>query len=138
MESIKDRAELLRMGLIGGYVSIPEVVSWADGLIGEDHGRVVPQLFDLALLQPIDIGRALILLGEVPGDVDRRAVGRELARLLHRGLMSARLSEREAASALYKAAIDGCSPDAEFETMAYYFDDGVNLALQGVYGNLAD
>jgi len=30
------------------------------------------------------------------------------------------------------------SPDAEFEGMAYYFDDGVDLANNGVYGSLAE
>ena len=47
------------MGLIGGYVSIAEVVAWADALISEDHGRVVPQLFDLAPLRflPTSAGR---------------------------------------------------------------------------------
>ena len=32
----------------------------------------------------------------------------------------------------------GYSLDSEFETMAYSFDDEVDLALQGSYGNLAD
>lgn len=57
MQSLKDRAQAFRLGLIGGYVSIPEVVSWADALIAEDHGLVVSQLFDLALLRPTDLGR---------------------------------------------------------------------------------
>lgn len=111
MESIKDGAQALRMGLIGGYVSIAEVVAWADARISEDHGRVVPQLFDLALLRSADLGRAVSLLGEVPGVADRCVVGRVVARLVHWGLLNGRLTER---------------------------DDGVDLALQGVYGNLAD
>jgi len=64
MESIKDGAQALRMGLIGGYVSIAEVVAWADALISEDHGRVVPQLFDLALLRSADLGRAVRCLAK--------------------------------------------------------------------------
>lgn len=58
--------------------------------------------------------------------------------MLHRGLVSARLTEREAATALFTAVQEGCSPDAEFESMAYYFDGGVDLASQGIYGNLTD
>ncbi len=138
MESIKERAQVLRMGLIGRYVSIPDVVSWADALIAQDHGLVVSQLFDLALLRPTDLGRAISLLGDIPGEIDRRVVGREIAGLLHRELMSARINERDAATALFTALHDGCSPDAEFASMAYYFDDGVDLALQGAYGSLAD
>jgi hypothetical protein len=138
MGTIQDMAHTLRIGLIGGYVSITDVVAWADALIGENRGEVVPQLFDLALLRSTDLARAVSLLGEVPGEIDRSAVGREIASLLHRGLVSGTLTEREAARALFTAIHEGYSPDDEFESMAYYFDDGVDLALRGVYGNLAD
>jgi hypothetical protein len=47
-------------------------------------------------------------------------------------------TEREAATALFTAVNQGLSPDAEFESMAYHCDDGVDLVLRGVYGNLAE
>ena len=138
MLTIKEKAQALRAGLIGGFVSISEVVAWADVLVGDDHGRDVSQLFDLALLRSSDLAKAVSLLGEVSGEWNPGAVGREIAILVHAGLMSGRLSERQAATALYTAVRDGFSPDAEFEDMAYYFDDGVDLALQGAFGTLAD
>lgn len=78
--TVRDKAQALRAGLIGGFVSIPDVVTWADRLIGEDHGRDAPQLFDLALLRPGDVGRAVSLLGEVPGEWHPGTVGRDIAR----------------------------------------------------------
>jgi len=49
VRTIREKAQALRAGLIGGYVSISDVVAWADALIGEDSGREAAQLFDLAL-----------------------------------------------------------------------------------------
>jgi len=66
--TIREQAQALRAGLVGGFASIRDVVAWADVLVGEDHGGAVPQLFDLALLRQGDVGRAVSLLGEVPGD----------------------------------------------------------------------
>ena len=109
--TIKDTAHTLRSGLIGGYVSITDVVVWANGLIAEDGGLAVPQLFDLALLRPADLGRAVSLLGEVPGEVDPGTVGREIASRLRRGLASGKLTEREAANALFTALLEGDAPD---------------------------
>jgi hypothetical protein len=136
--TIRDQAKALRLGLISRFVSLAEVVTWADSLIGQDRGQEAPQLFDLALLRADDVGQAVSLLAEVPGEWSPAAVGRNIARSVHRGLARGQLNEREAASALYGAVLEGLCPDPEFESMVYYFDDGVDLALQGIYGNLAE
>ena len=65
-------------------------------------------------------------------------MGRSVAKLIRAGLVSGWLTEQQAAAALYTAMREGLAPDREFENMAYYFGDGVDLALQGVHGNLAD
>lgn len=135
--TIKDQAHALRAGLIGGFVSVRDVVAWADGLIAEDRGGDVPQLFDLALLRPGDVGPAVSLLGEVPGGWQPQRAGREVASWLYRGLVNAELTEQQTARAMYAVTLEGLAPDEEFESMAYCFDDGVDLAEQGVYGSLA-
>jgi hypothetical protein len=38
---------------------------------------------------------------------------------------------------MYHLAREGLAPDAEFESMAYYFDDEVDLARQGLGGPMA-
>jgi len=136
--TIREQAQALRAGVIGGFVSITDVVRWADVLVGEDRGLDAPQLFDLALLRPGDVARAVSLLGDVPGEWHPGSVGREIAALLHRRLANGELTERQAARALYVAMREGLAPDREFENMAYHFDDGVDLAVQGMWGNLAD
>ena len=64
-------------------------------------------------------------------------VGRDIARRVHQRLADGTLTERQAAKALYVAVQKGFSPDAEFTSMAYTFDDGVDLAIQGIVGDLA-
>lgn len=137
MQTIRNQAQALRAGLIGGFVTIPDVIAWADVLVGEDRGGDAPQLFDLALLRPGAVAEAVSLLGEVPGEWHPGAVGREIATLLYRGMANGELSERQTARALFAATLEGLAPDEEFANMAYYFDDGVDLAAQGVYGSLA-
>jgi len=136
--TIREEAQALRAGLIGRWITLSEVVSWADARIAEDAGRETPQLFDLALLRADAVGQAVSLLGSVPGPWNPGAVGRRIAVLVHRGLRTGALTERQAATALYVALREGLSPDAEFEGMAYYFDDGVDLANNGVFGSLAE
>jgi hypothetical protein len=126
------------MGLVGGYIPLRDVVAWADLLIGQERGPDAPQLFDLALLRTDDVGQAISLLGRVPGNWNPKTVGRNIAKSVHQGLLRGELSERRAARALWVALHEGFVPDHEFETMAYYFDDGVDLAMQGVYGSLAE
>jgi len=138
VRTIREKAQALRAGLIGGYVSISDVVAWAVALIGEDSGREAAQLFDLALLRPDDVAQAVSLLGEMPGECSPGNVGRDIAALIRKGMVTGRLTERQAATALYVAVQEGFAPDAEFEQMAYHFDDGVDLAERGVYGKLAD
>lgn len=136
--TIRDQAHALRAGLLAGYAAVSDVIAWADLLIAEDRGREVRELFDLALVRPNDVGRAVSLLGEVPGELNAGEVGRHIAKLVREALASGTFTERRAATALYRAMREGLSPDEEFERIAYYFDDAVDLAQEGIYGNLAD
>ena len=138
MASTREEAQALRAGLIGNVVNISEVVSWADGRIAQGQGSTAPQLFDLALLRPGDSAAAVTLLGAVPGEWNAAAAGRHIARLVQGRLLSGSITERQAATALHIAMREGLVPDETFEGMAYHFDDGVDLALSGVYGSLAD
>lgn len=138
MASVREEAQALRAGLIGNVVNISEVVSWADARIAEGQGSVAPQLLDLALLRAGDIAGAVTLLGAVPGEWNAGEAGRHIARLVHGRLLNGSITERQAASALYIAMREGLAPDEQFVGMAYHFTDGVDLAVNGIYGNLTD
>ena len=134
---LKEEATVLRFGLTTGCASVQEVIAWSDDLIGRDQGNAVPQLFDLALLRQEDTGRAVSLLGEVPGAADPARVGRHIARRVRALLEERRLGEVEAARTLFIAMLEGFAPDGDFENKAYYFDDAVAMAVAGIHGRLA-
>ena len=119
-------------------MSVADVVAWADGLIGQDRANDVPQLLDLSLIRSDRIGEAVSLLGEVPGEWAPSDVGRSIARLVRARLVSGELTERRAATVLFRVVIEGLSPDAEFEGMAYSFDHLLDHALQGHVATLAE
>jgi hypothetical protein len=134
----REQAEALRLGLIGGWATMPQVVAWADRLILEDRASEIPALLELCLLAPEAIADAVSLLGSVPGDRSQAQVGRYVAGLIYERLKAGDISTERAARALYVTTIDGYAPDLEFQEMAYTFDDRVDLALQGTYGTIQE
>ena len=133
-----EEAEALRLGLIGGYATLQQVVTWADQLILKDRAAEMPALLDLSLLSSESLAEAVALLRTIPGERSAPQVGRYVAGLIYEHMKLGTLSTERAARALFQAMLEGYAPDPEFESKAYSFDDGVDLALQGVYGTLQD
>lgn len=136
--SLKAEAEGLRLGLIAGLVDVDAVVAWADRLILADQADGAPVLFDLSLSGGRKIADVISLLGEVPGAADPAAIGRRMAADLAAGLADGSLGIVKTARAMYHITCEGFAPDAEFESEAYWADDGVDLALEGVYCTLEE
>jgi hypothetical protein len=138
MSTLKSDAEALRLGLIAGTTSIGEVVAWADSVILSDRSGEAPTVLDLSVSSRRPVADVVSLLSAVPGAADPRDVGRRLAIQLRTALVNQELSIIAVARAMYRLMLDGYSPDADFESMAYVADDGVDLALEGTYGTLDD
>ena len=136
--TLRTEAESLRLALILGLIDAHAVVGWADSVIMSDRSSEAPVVLDLSLAAQKPVAELVSLLGQVSGDVDKAAVGRELAGQLRECLRSQRLDIVALARAMYRLLHEGYAPDKEFETMAYVIDDGVDLALEGVYGTLED
>jgi hypothetical protein len=134
----REQSEALRLGLIGGYATISQVAAWADQLILEDRASEIPALLELSLLPPEAIADAVSLLGTVPGNCSQAQVGRHVAGLIYERLKVGDISTERAARALSMHTIEGYAPDREFESMAYSFDDRVDLARQGIYGTIEE
>jgi hypothetical protein len=134
--TVKSDADALRLGLIVGLIDRQHVVAWADQLIRSDRVAEAPVVLDLAVATHHSVADVVSLLHQVPGDVDRATVGRRLATQLRGALACGTLDVVGVARAMYRVLHEGYAPDHEFESMAYWADDGVDLALQGVYGSL--
>src|SRR5262245_29325794 len=98
---LKADAEALRLGLIDGLVSPELVVAWADRVILADRAMEAPTVLDLALAARSPLAELVSLLGAVPGDVDRAAVGRRWARWLHARIDAGTLGVVPAARLMY-------------------------------------
>lgn len=74
----------------------------------------------------------------MPGAADQRAVGRRIAGQLQQLLATKQLDIVPLVRVMHFLLREGYSPDGEFETMAHYADDGVNLAQRRVSGTLEE
>jgi hypothetical protein len=131
----KTDAEALRLGLIAGYVTVGEVVAWADDVIvadpAPDHSVIEVALAAKRL--PADVIR---LLGEVLGEVDVRAARRALlGRMLAILTVDPSQGERIAAW-LYSLSRHGELPEDEFGCEPRSLDDDFELARAQVYGTI--
>jgi hypothetical protein len=136
--TLKFDAEALRLGLVAGTVDVREVVAWADRAILANQADDAPVLLDLSLAGRRSVSEVVSLLGEVPGEADPPAVGRQLAGELATRLAAGQMDIVATARAMYRILREGYAPDREFEGHAYAADDGVDLALSGTYGTLDD
>ena len=136
--SLKSDAEALRLALLTGLVDTPAVVAWADRLILADRIAEAPAVLDLSLAGSRPPAEIVALLGQVPGAPDHASVGRRVAARLRRALESGELDVVAVARGMYRMLREGYAPDSDFEGMAYFADDGVDLALARTYGTLDD
>jgi hypothetical protein len=134
--TVRNQAAALRIGLLAGYVAPAEVVAWADRLVASDTGRAVPALFDISLSAGHSAADTVSLLTPLAAGAEPRAVGRAVASLIHRRLAARDMDAASAARALYLTMLEGYSPDSDFESRVYAFDDGIDLALRGIHGTV--
>jgi hypothetical protein len=131
---LTETAALLRFGLLFGYVSVPEVVAWADAEIAaRTHPH--PVLLEVSTggrRTPADLASDLGPLAE--GCDEAEIIDRVLA-LMHRALSRDPGLARRLASTLYSFAIADTLPSGgDPEGLMLYFDDALDLARDGVSG----
>ena len=131
----KDEAERLRLGVRGGWLSVDEVVAWADRQI-EQASDPHPALIDLAMAHNQNREQVAALLDAVPGSPNVVAVMRNcLSDLLE-------VIEREpdlaadAARWLETAASRGELPRSEFGWEPWALAEAFALARQDAYGTI--
>ncbi len=137
MRNIKDEAEKLRIGLLGRWRTIPEIMAWADDILMSELSPP-PQIIDLSMSKmrhPVDVAH---LLDDIPGIVDRVAIMRECLGDLRSWMGDNTDRGEQAARYLYTLANAGMLPETEFGYEPYGFDDMFSLARTGVYGTVMD
>ncbi len=119
--AIKETAELLRLKLLLGLVTLPEVIHWADGVI-ETEVNLEEELIEISLSRTVKVNEMMTLLSEVKGDFERPPVFRRLLKNLLQRLESDSSQGRKIALQLYMLSheLEECG----FGTAAYALDEG--------------
>jgi len=135
MSALKTEAEVLRRCLDLGVVERRDVIAWADARIAQDDAPDV-SITDVALAVGRSAADLAGLLRNVPGTPDRAAYLRGIFARMRILLADNPTALRLVAHALYLMVLDGECPSAEAEGAMYSFDDAVELARSGTFGDL--
>ena len=132
---MKGQAEIYRRGLLLGLFKKSEVIAWCDTII---MAEAAP---DLAIIQASMAGSKGVnavaqALAEVPGDYDRQVVIAQLLAVMRELLRQDRTQAPNVARWLYEMAMDDNVPDATARADMVYFWDTIDLALNGVLGDV--
>ena len=136
MTTLKLQAEVLRIGILGGYVSPEEAIAWADALI-ESLSPAPADLIEVSLSggRRDDVASAL---AQVSGSFDEESLRRTLLRKMADIAFSRPQFCRQIARALYQLAVEGRAPTRADESAMFTFDDAYDLAESGAFGTIED
>jgi hypothetical protein len=129
---VKETAEYFHYGLMLGLHSVRDAMAWIDTIIDAEP---VP---DIALIEASLSGsrgpRAVAdWLAQVPGEFDKQKVAKLLMRAMLERLNQDPEQAQRIARWLYEMALE--APD-EAENEMWYFDDALELASDGIYGDV--
>ncbi len=133
----KEEAERFRLGVRGGWISINEVISWADSQIDQTL-QPHPALVDLALAGNRSREDVAALLETVPGSADPVFVMRWCLSDILKVVEAEPRFALEAARWLEVAAQRGELPESEFGGEPHALADAFALAEQGTYGTIGE
>lgn len=135
IDEIKLEAEVLACQVVVGLVAPIDVVEWADGWIAriDEPPYALIEVASAGRLNPLDVASRLRDLSAKPRDAATlRCVLKEFGARLRRTPNEAKLI----AQALYQMALSEEWANAGIGRQTYSFDDELDLAASGIYGDL--
>jgi hypothetical protein len=136
MATVKEVAEVYRLGVLTGFFDVADVVVWADFMIeSEDHpdyGIIEASLSGSK--RPEDIS---VHLKAVKGNIDFTVPPKILMGLMSKQLDRSPDQALKFAQILYSLAAGSELPQEEAE-VADRFDDAIYLAKSGTYGSVEE
>lgn len=137
MSQLKTEADVLRRCLALGLVERRDVIAWADARIAEDDAPDV-SLTDIALAGGRSAADVASLLRDVPGTQDRVAYLRDVFTRMRAFLAANPTALSLIAHGLYLMALDGECPSGDAERAMRAFDDRIEIARTGAFGDLQE
>jgi hypothetical protein len=130
---IKERAEVLRILALAGFVKADAIVAWADGVIiaSDSPGR---EIIEVSLGGSKSTAELVQVLAAIPGVSCKNriasAILHQMAAVVYRDYETA----RRIASMLSQMEIDGIVPNEHARAQMRRLDDAFALAESGAWG----
>lgn len=134
MSDLKLRAEVLRIGILGGYIAPQVAISWADAAIA----AAVTATLDLIEVSLSRSDNEIVsALGRVAGTSNDHELRSAVLRSMAESVFLRPEVSRNVARTMYQMALAGDAPTREDELAMLLFDDAYDLAEANVFGTPA-
>ena len=120
------------MALESNALTLEDVIGWADGKISAER-EFDARLIDVSLAA--SVGEAITALNALEPMFDKPKVAALVFRFFHEALASGKGDHRKIAKALYEMAMGDYVPAPELKGPMWIFWDGLDLAVDGIYGD---
>lgn len=139
MISLKNEAEIYRVGLIIGYFVKDDVIRWADKII-ETQENYPYEIIEVSLLGNSSKPDIASKLSEITGIANHELILCVLFGLCSNSYKTNKFTADEICTLLYRlvSTKTDISMSQEIEQKIHYLSDGYYLASEGIYGNLKD
>lgn len=137
MFSLKDEAEIYRIGLTIGYFTKSDIVLWADKMI-ENKENIEYEIIEVSLLANSNKADIASKLNEVRGVSDQQLIINVLLGLCSRSYNKGRFSADEICTFLYRLVSTKTDIfiSCDIKQKIHYLSDGYYLATEGIYEDL--
>ena len=137
MRNHKEQAEIYRYGLPLGLFEVSDVVKWCDFIVMAEPSP------DIGIIEASIAGSkgayaVASALSEVQGEFDKVLVIRHILGAMYEVLRVNRTKAPLVARLLYRMASDNDFPDDDTETEMWRFWDEVDLAVEGIHGDVEE
>jgi hypothetical protein len=137
MLSLKDTAEVYRIGLVTGLFIKNDVIKWADKII-EDEENIEYEIIEISLMQNSKTADIALKLDEINGIPNNQDVLYTFLGLCSYAYAKNKFSDDEICTFLYRlvASQTYIRLESDIEQKIHYLSDGYYLASEGTYGDL--
>jgi hypothetical protein len=112
-DRLKIEADAYRLLLIGGLVTVTEVIRWADETIEATTSSPSIEIIDVSLSGSRGVGALVTVLGRIPGRADVASVSRRVFAAMDEILTQDAAALSRVAILLEHMAVEGTAPDKE-------------------------
>lgn len=139
MLSVKNRAEICRIGLVNGLFTKEDVICWADKII-ETQEAVEYEIIEISLLGSSSKADIALKLFEVKGIPDNQNIINVFLGLCSDNYNANKFNADDICTFLYRLVSNKSDIhiSSDIKQKIHYLSDGYYLASEGTYGDLTD